>query len=123
MTENKKQEYLNMIENAKKELASNPDFDQFITVKTTNSNIYSFANKIEDPNNSYETEFVHSLVEKNDFEIEFAVCTWKDGSIDFPSMNFRKLLLNASEKNNQTNLILSGDNSIVEKTIISCMPN
>lgn len=121
MLENKQAEYLDMIDRTKKEMLLFPDFDQLITVKTSKS-YYSFANKIDSTNIDYESAFVEQLIQQNETEIETVVCIWKDGSLDFPSFHFRQLLLQSSDKNKNTIIVLQGEHELCEKRLISCMP-
>lgn len=122
VTENTKHQILKTIETSKNEILSYPDYDQLITVKTIKSNMYSFANKIECMNAHYEEDFINQLIRQEDFEIEYVVCVWNDGSLDIPSMNFRQLLLQASEKNNHAILVMLGENGIIGRELASCMP-
>ena len=92
-----------------------------IVVKTTKSNVYSFPNNILSKGTADEENFVKKLLNQGDCEIKYVVAMWTEESIEIPSMNFRKLLLEASPKNAQAILVGQGENGIVCKTIETCM--
>lgn len=111
-----------LITEAERQILTFQDVDQVIVVKTTKSNVYSFPNHIKSKGTSDEESFLRMLAEQEDCEIKYVVAMWTDGSIDIPSMNFRKLLLEASPKNAQAVLALQGEEGIVCKSLDMCMP-
>lgn len=92
--------------------------EQVIVVKTAKGNVRFFGNNVLDQKYEEEKDFVQKLVEEDDTVIEYIVCMWNDSNLDFPSMNFRKLLLEVNEENKHAKMYLG--NGVRE--IQQCMP-
>lgn len=115
-----------LVQTAKKIVSLNPTVDQVIVVQTEKSHIYDFMNHILRDGQYHgqmedEKAFVQMLSDKEEV-VRYIVCMWGDYSIDIPSMNFRKLLLAASEKNADAMLILKSEQSINLKKLSWSMP-
>ena len=68
------------------------------------------CNKKEELRFQDEEQFMKLLQEKADSEVKYIVCMWKNGSVEIPSMHFRKMLLEASPKNADAIFaVLTGD--------------
>lgn len=115
---NTNQEFESLIQEAKQRVSEHPSAEQVIVVKTAKGNVRFFANNVLDQKYEEEKEFVQKLVEEDDAVLEYIVCMWNDSSLDFPSMNFRKLLLDVNEENNHARMYLG--NGVRE--IQQCMP-
>ena len=106
MSPDEKNEIALLVEEAKRCLQVYPSADQIIVVKTAKSNVGSFANNISDEKYEDEKKFVQKLIKEDDGIIEYIYCVWNDLNVDFPSMNFRKLLLEANAQNMQAKMYL-----------------
>lgn len=85
--------------------------DQIVVVETAKSNVYHFENHLFAEGKSdlvFEDEkhFVEMLQENADCEIQYIVCMWKKGSVEIPTMHFRKLLLEVSPKNAEARFVV-----------------
>ena len=107
-----------LIQEARNHISEHPSAEQVIVVKTAKGNIRFFANNVLDQKYEEEKEFVQKLVEEDDIELEYIVCMWDDFNLDLPSMNFRKLLLEVNEENNNAKICLGNG----MRTIQKCMP-
>ena len=96
-----------LVEKAEKCILEYPTAEQVIVVKTAKSNVRFFANNVLGEKYEEEKMFIQKLIEEDDIIILSMVCMWNDSSVDFPSMNFRKLLLKISEQNKYTKMYLS----------------
>lgn len=113
-----KLEYYELVQRAKELVLLNPSVDQVIIVKTEKSNIYHFTNRLYidgmfTGKSEDEEKFVEMLSDKKDQVIRYIVCMWNCCSIDVPSMNFRELLLEASEKNAEAMLVLQSVTELI----------
>lgn len=118
MFSDEKFEFELLVEEVKKYILEYPMDEQVIVVKTAKGNIHSFGNNVLSQKYEEEKAFVQKLVDEDDAILECIVCMWNDLSLDFPSMNFRKLLIEASEENNHAKMYLG--NRVRE--IQQCMP-
>ena len=113
-----KLEYYELVQRAKELVLLNPSVDQVIIVKTEKSNIYHFTNRLYidgmfTGKSEDKEKFVEMLSDKKDQVIIYIVCMWNCCSIDVPSMNFRELLLEASEKNAEAMLVLQSVTELI----------
>lgn len=93
-----------LVQMAEKLVSMSLQAEQIIVVETVKSNVYHFENHLHiggqfDARLLDEERFVRMLKEKNDSEVKYIVCMWKNGGVEIPSMHFRKLLLEVSPKN------------------------
>lgn len=115
-----KMEYQELVQMAKEFVLLNPSVDQVIVVKTEKSNIYHFTNQLYidgtfNEKSEDEEKFVQMLLDKEEQVLRYIVCMWNGCSIDVPSMNFRKLLLEASEKNTEAMLVVQSIPDLILK--------
>ena len=113
-----KVKFESLIQEAQKRVLELPSAEQVIVVKTAKGNVRFFGNNVLDQKYEEEKDFVQKLVEEDDAVIEYIVCMWNDSNLDFPSMNFRKLLLGVNEENKHAKMYLG--NGVRE--IQQCMP-
>ena len=112
------QQFEFLIQEVRKYMLEHQAAEQVIVVKTAKGNVRFFANNVLDQKYVEEKEFVRKLVEQDDTVIQYIVCMWNDESLDLPSMNFRKLLLDVNEENKYAEIYLG--NGV--KEIWKCMP-
>ena len=112
------QQFEFLIQEVRKYMLEHQAAEQVIVVKTAKGNVRFFANNVLDQKYVEEKEFVRKLVEQDDTVIQYIVCMWNDESLDLPSMNFRKLLLEVNEENKYAEIYLG--NGV--KEIWKCMP-
>ena len=115
-----KQKFESLIQEAKQRVSEHPAAEQVVVVKTAKGNVRFFASNVSDQKYEEEKAFVQKLVEEDDAVMEYIVCMWDDYNLDLPSMNFRKLLLEVNEENNNARICL-GDGTRM-RTIQKCMP-
>lgn len=126
MNNEKNREYFELVHKAKELVSLNPSADQVIVVKTEKSNIYHFANHLYvdgqlDAKSEDEEKFIQMLIDKEEPVLKYIVCIWNEYSIDIPTMNFRKLLMTASEKNADAMLVLQSVPDLILKTLGVCV--
>lgn len=124
----KNREYYKLVKKARELVSLDSSADQVIVVETEKSNMYHFANhlyvdghfveKSED-----EEKFVQMLINKGESALKYIVCMWNENSIDLPTMHFRKLLMDISEKNADTMLVLQSIPDVILKRLSDCMPS
>lgn len=100
---------------------------QVIVVQTEKSNIYHFINHLYvdgqlNGKSEDEEKFIQMLLDKGEPVLKYIVCMWNEYSIDVPTMNFRKILLTASEKNTDAMLVLQSTSSLILKKLSCSMP-
>lgn len=126
MEDTKNREYYELVQKAKELVALHPSADQVIVVETEKSNIYHFANHLHVDGlclekSDDEEKFVQMLLDKGEPVLKYIVCMWNEYSIDVPSMNLRKLLMAASEKNADAMLVLKSVLGLNLKSLGVCV--
>ena len=68
-----------------------------------------------------EEAFLKRLKDACDTEVWYLLCMWEDGNIDLPSIDFRKMLCEASAKNTETQIFVMTQNGTALKKLGSTM--
>ena len=68
-----------------------------------------------------EEAFLKRLKDACDTEVCCLLCMWEDGNIDLPSIDFRKMLCEASAKNTETQIFVMTQNGTALKKLGSTM--
>ena len=83
---------------------------QVTVLLSTNKNIFVAVNDINGT-------ICEELKFNKDTKISEMLTMWKDGGIDLPSMNFRKVLVEMDEDNNNVNILLQGKENYLIKRL------
>lgn len=111
-----------LVGTAKNKIRLNPEAEQVVVVRTAKNRIRSFAFQSMEEILQEDNPFVQQLKEEDDIEIKYIVCMWNNYGIEVPSIQLRKCLLEASEKNEEALMVLQGEYDFVARTIKSSMP-
>ena len=115
-------EFLPLIEKAKFEMSKRKNLNngQIIVMLSSKGNLY-FA-IITDICTMCEPDRDIALLEElsqvNDAHIEKLLCMWAGGGFDIPSYTFRKKLCQIDTRNSDAKMLLLGEYSLIEKTIV-----
>ena len=115
-------EFLPLIEKAKLEMSKRKNLNngQIIVMLSSKGNLY-FA-IITDICTMCEPDRDIALLEElsqvNDAHIEKLLCMWAGGGFDIPSYTFRKKLCQIDTRNSDAKMLLLGEYSLIEKTIV-----
>ena len=119
----RKTELMKLLEEAEKTLRNNPGAEQAIAVTTAQANTYCFANhSIMSGDHSHENDFIELLLESRDTQVQYIVCKWNGQSVDVPSMNFRRRLVEADGDNENAEILLQGVAGYLVKRLKATMP-
>ena len=110
-----------LVGEAKNEIRFHPDAEQVIVVRTTKKRIRSFVFHSMEEIVQEDNVFVRQLVDQDDVEIDYIVCMWNNYGLDMPSIAFRKCLLEASSKNEETLMVLQGEYDFTIRSMKSTM--
>lgn len=91
---------------------------QSIVLRTVKGNVYHclISDALTD-DYTEEKQFVNTLIANGDFEIVQMVSMWPEGCFDMPSYAFRKMLCELHTNNMNGEMILSGQDCYIKKTI------
>lgn len=102
------------VRNAVKQIAGHKS-KQILVVQTTDNKIYE--NIIDYSSDAgIEEQKLLAAIGKKDTVVRL-VCGWSDGSFDMPSYAFRKMLCELNTNNMNGEMILSGQDCYIKKTI------
>lgn len=109
-------EYEMLIAEAKALLAEAPGAQQVIVVRSAKGNIYHLANTCVETS-ADEDCYLDLLRDADDTAVAALVCMWKDGTLDVPSMHFRKGLLALNPANAAAELPLQSLHCLTVKRL------
>lgn len=92
----------NMVSTAKEILsdAQKSEYTQAVVFLTSSKKeYYVLINNALSPDKECEGDLVANLKANDDTEISYVLCMWHDESVDLPSYDFRKMLLQMDERN------------------------
>ena len=111
-------EFENLLKQAKDFIMSAPSAEQVIAVQTFKGNIVCFGkHDVISGNTADEEAFVKILSENEDTMIQYAICMWKDFSLDVPSHYFQNLLVSLNSFNRETKILLTGGECFIAKSL------
>ena len=88
---------------------------QVTVLLSANGNIYTAVNDIDGT-------ICEQLKRDKNTKIYKMITMWKDGSIDLPSINLRKALIELNEDNNNTDIMLQGKEGCLIKKLSVTIP-
>lgn len=94
---------------------TNNNTKQVLVVQTTDNKIYKSIIDHSTDTDAEEQRLLN-MIGKNDAVIRL-ICCWNDGSFDVPSYAFRKMLCELHTNNMNCEMILSGQDCYIKKTI------
>lgn len=86
-----------------------------VTVLASNNKIYVAINEADGT-------ICEQLKRDKNTKIYKMITMWKDGSIDLPSINLRKALIELNEDNNNTDIMLQGKEGCLIKKLSVTIP-
>lgn len=103
---------------------SDSSAEQCVVVWTEKGNLsYLVNHDIISGNTGEEDAFLKTLVENKDAKIRYAVCMWRDLTIDMMSHHLLESLIELDSANKETIVILRTAGGIQTKPLQSCLPN
>ncbi len=117
--------FSDMVDIAKKNLKGiDPaSMSQCVVVRTAKNNLYVRVIKDVETNECIEEkEFLRELKELNDIEFLQIVCMFPEICMTMPSYVFRKMICELHPNNKNAEMILSGEDCYIKKTIAETFP-
>lgn len=110
----------NMLSTAKEILADaeKSEHTQAVVFLTSSKKeYYVLINNALSPDKECECDLVANLKANEDTEISYILCMWHEGSVDLPSYDFRKMLLQMDEKNANSEIFVLTDSGYQTKLL------
>lgn len=100
-----------LFQQAKELLEAHPAAEQAVVARTAGGAVRCLANHgVTSGSTEDENAFVEALAESGDTRVLRMVCLWRTAhTLDVPSMNLRKALLELDPANRETELLLCGE--------------
>lgn len=121
-----------LLEMAARGLSDNSDAEQVVLVKTSTDRTYlCYNNSFCDGVGDGESGLLNDLSANNDVEVNFIAALWNPMSVncdqdnyavDLPSYNLRRGLLKLSQSNENSIILLRGENGFIDKKLSATMP-
>lgn len=97
-------------------------YTQIVVILTSNHNMYgTVIDNVMDSAHPCEYAFLKELQNKHDTDIRQLVCMWSDGNLDVPSYDFRQMICDLHENNQNAEMLLRGAKGYLKKTIAQVM--
>ena len=108
---------------ALREICEVQPYTQVVVVLTSNHNMYgTVLDNAMDPAHPCEHAFLKELQDQHDTDIRQMVCMWLNGGLDVPSYDFRQMVCDLREDNQNAEMLLQGAEGYLKKTIAQTMP-
>ena len=114
--------FSHFLDEAERLLRAEPSAEQVIAVRTAKDSVLHLLNRsIMDGGTGDEDAFFAMLSDRGERAVRAVLCMWHDGTIDLPSIHFRRRLIELCPGNKDAAVLLQGEGTLITKKLEALM--